>query len=45
MRELTRRTRGKSLAQILKELSAYLIGWRGYFGFCETPSALRELDQ
>jgi hypothetical protein len=19
--------------------------WRGYFGFCETPSALRELDQ
>ncbi|HWL18665.1 MAG TPA: group II intron maturase-specific domain-containing protein, partial [Bradyrhizobium sp.] len=23
----------------------YLIGWRGYFGFCETPSVLRELDQ
>jgi RNA-directed DNA polymerase len=45
MRELTRRTRGKSLAQIVKELSIYLIGWRGYFGFCETPSVLRELDQ
>jgi RNA-directed DNA polymerase len=42
---LTRRTRGKSLAQIVKELSVYLIGWRGYFGFCETPSVLRELDQ
>ncbi len=24
---------------------AYLIGWRGYFGFCETPSVLRDLDQ
>jgi len=45
VRELTRRTRGRSLAQIVKELSVYLIGWRGYFGFCETPSVLRELDQ
>ena len=45
VRELTRRTRGKSLAQIVKELSVYLIGWRGYFGFCETPSVLRDLDQ
>jgi RNA-directed DNA polymerase len=45
VRELTRRTRGKSLAQIVKELNAYLIGWRGYFGFCETPSTLSELDQ
>jgi len=26
-------------------LSRYLIGWRGYFGFCETPSVLRGLDQ
>src|SRR6266702_1043550 len=45
IRELTRRTRGKSLAQIVKESSAYLIGWRGYFAFCETPSTLSELDQ
>jgi Group II intron, maturase-specific domain len=44
-RELTRRTRGKSLAQIVEELSVYLTGWRGYFGFCETPPALRDLDQ
>jgi hypothetical protein len=27
-------------AQVAKELSCYLIGWRGYFGFCETPSVL-----
>jgi RNA-directed DNA polymerase len=45
VRELTRRTRGQNLAQIVKELSVYLRGWRGYFGFCQTPSVLRALDQ
>jgi RNA-directed DNA polymerase len=45
VRELTRRTRGQSLVQIAKELSLYLIGWRGYFGFCQTPSVLRTLDE
>jgi RNA-directed DNA polymerase len=45
VRDLTRRTRGESLAQIVEELSRYLIGWRGYFGFCETPSVLRMLDE
>jgi RNA-directed DNA polymerase len=44
VRELTRRTGGRSLSQVAKELSRYLIGWRGYFGFCETPSVLRTLD-
>ncbi|WP_260335036.1 group II intron maturase-specific domain-containing protein [Paraburkholderia sp. MM5384-R2] len=23
----------------------YLTGWRGYFGFCETPSVLQRLDE
>jgi len=45
VRELTRRTCGRSLAQIVKELSVYLKGWRGYFGFCQTPSVLRTLDE
>jgi RNA-directed DNA polymerase len=45
VRELTRRTCGKSLAQVIKELRVYLVGWRGYFGFCETPSALQDLDR
>jgi len=44
VRERTRRTCGKSLSQVAKELSCYLIGWRAYFGFCETPSVLRDLD-
>ena len=45
VQELTRRTRGANLGQIVKELSIYLVGWRGYFGFCQTPSVLRGLDE
>ena len=45
VRELTRRTSGRALAQTVKELSVYLIGWRGYFGFCETPSVWHRLDE
>lgn len=45
VRQLTRRTRGAALGQIVEDLSRYLIGWRGYFGFCQTPSTLRVLDQ
>jgi RNA-directed DNA polymerase len=45
VRELTRRTRGISLEQMTKELSDYLRGWQGYFGYCQTPSVLRGLDR
>ena len=44
IRELTRRTRGISLEQIVKELTAYLSGWKSYFGFCQAPRPLRLLD-
>src|SRR6204780_877423 len=45
IRELTRRTRGISLEQMLKELTAYLRGWKSYFGYCQTPSLLKALDE
>ena len=45
VRELTNRTRGVSLARMVEELSTYLRGWRGYFGFCQTPSVLQGLEQ
>jgi len=45
IRELTRRTRGISLEQMTKELATFLRGWKGYFGFCDTPSVWRDLDQ
>ena len=44
VRELTRRTRGVSLPQLIEPLARYLIGWRGYFGFCQTPRVLSNLD-
>src|SRR5271168_4049645 len=44
VRVLTRRTRGVSLEQMVAQLGRYLGGWRGYFGFCQTPSVLRDLD-
>jgi RNA-directed DNA polymerase len=45
VRELTGRTRGISIEQMTKELAGYLRGWKSYFGFCETPSVLRNLDK
>ena len=44
IRELTRRTRGGDLTEIVGRLSSYLRGWQGYFGFAQTPSVLRDLE-
>ncbi|MCG8584243.1 MAG: group II intron reverse transcriptase/maturase, partial [Pirellulales bacterium] len=44
IRELTKRNRGSSLTRVISELRSYLLGWRGYFGFCQTPSVLRDFD-
>jgi hypothetical protein len=45
IRELTQRTRRVSVDQLMGTLKRYMTGWRGYFGFCETPSVLRKLDE
>lgn len=44
IREITKRNRGVSLQGMVDQLRRYLTGWRGYFGFCETPSVLDRLD-
>jgi len=44
VRELTRRTRGVSLDRMVGDLRDYLVGWRSYFGYCQTPSVLESLD-
>ena len=44
VRDLTRRTRTVGLERMVKELSEYLTGWKGYFGCCQTPSVLGALD-
>src|SRR5258708_4502735 len=30
---------------MMKELAAYLRGWKSYFGFCQTPSLLKVLEE
>src|SRR5260221_3546365 len=42
--DMTRRTRAISLLQLIEDLTPYLIGWRGYFGFCQTPRVLTNLE-
>ena len=32
------------MEQMTKELASYLQGWKGYFGYCQTPSVLRKLE-
>jgi len=39
-REITRRAKGVSMKTTMEELAPYTRGWRGYFGFCETPEVL-----
>jgi RNA-directed DNA polymerase len=44
IREQTRRTRGISLKQMVKQITTYLRGWLGYFSDCQTPSVLQRLE-
>ncbi len=44
VREITHRSRGKSMQPVMEELARYIRGWRGYYGFCETPWVLKHLD-
>ena len=44
VRRLTRRNWSISLEDRIARLARYLHGWRGYYGYCETSSVLRDLD-
>jgi len=45
IRQLTRRTRGRSLEQIAADLRDYVPGWKAYFRLAQTPKVMRELDE
>jgi RNA-directed DNA polymerase len=45
VREVTNRTRGRTIRQIVAELRRTILGWRAYFKFTEVPSPLRDLDK
>lgn len=45
LRQLTRRTCGRSIEQVVETLRSYLLGWKGYFRLARMPCVFRELDQ
>ena len=44
VRKLTCYRRGVTIEQMIEKLNRYLIGWRGYFGYCQSRSILQVLD-
>ena len=44
VRELTSRTKGWSVVQVVSALRRYLLGWRAYFALAETPSVFVAVD-
>jgi len=45
IRQLTRRSGGRSMEQVVQKLRPYLLGWKAYFGLAQTPRVWRELDE
>jgi RNA-directed DNA polymerase len=45
VRGITRRARGVSLDRVVADLWPYIRGWGEYFGWCETPWMLSDLDK
>lgn len=44
IRQLTRRSGGRSLPDVMDRLRSYVLGWRAYFQLAQTPKVWRELD-
>jgi group II intron reverse transcriptase/maturase len=45
IREMTRRSGGRSLPEIAERLRAYMPGWKAYFQLAQTPKVFRGLDE
>ena len=44
VRSITRRSRGRSIGQVVADLREYLCGWKAYFRLADTPGVFRGLD-
>lgn len=44
IRQITRRSGGRSLSEVVEELRGYLLGWKAYFRLAQTPTIFRTLD-
>jgi len=45
VRQLTRRSAGRSMTEVVERLRPYLLGWKAYFRLAQTPRVWRELDE
>ena len=45
VRQLTRRSGGRSMPEVVQRLRPYVLGWKAYFGLSQTPKVWRELDE
>ncbi|KVN96775.1 group II intron reverse transcriptase/maturase [Burkholderia ubonensis] len=45
IRELTRRSGGRSMQDVVQRVRVYLLGWKAYFRLAQTPKVWRELDE
>jgi RNA-directed DNA polymerase len=45
IRQITRRSCGRSIVQVIEQLRPYVLGWKAYFGLTQTPRIWRELDE
>jgi len=45
VRELTRRSGGRSMSDVVERLRSYMLGWKGYFKLAQTPRVWRTLDE
>jgi RNA-directed DNA polymerase len=45
IRQLTRRSGGRSMEQVVQRLRLYMLGWKAYFALAQTPKVWRKLDE
>jgi RNA-directed DNA polymerase len=45
IRDITKRSGGRSITEVVKELRGFLVGWKNYFQLADTPRVFDDLDE